>query len=244
MFPGQGARPRTIWVAAAPKTASTLLSMRLQHVLSWRTFWLMPRVFWRQPQQLQRNKEFEQYTGNVLIPQTHTMFNEHSNSWIERYDMDVVIPTRSILDSLISASDHSKSEAGLPFGYLPDSIKDMAPQDRLSYIIGTATGWYTQFYTSWHCAATQGKRVHFVSYDHMVNKPEDSLKQLLTDLHITRTDEEITAAVKYASNDVTRFNVGGDRFADASSLNQKLFASIVKAVCHNKTSAEALKGLL
>jgi len=189
--------------------------------------------------------EFGSYPGNVLIPQTHTMFNEASEHWMKKFDIHVVVPKRRLLDSLVSASEHSKTEAGLPFGYLPDSIKDMSDDERLSYVISVALGWYIQFYTGWHIASKSNEfKVIYVDYTHMVEKPTDNLRQLLSDLKVDRTDDEIKEAVEYASADKTRFNVGGDRSKECTAKHRALYSSMVKAAMANPDVASAVKALI
>jgi hypothetical protein len=240
-YPENAEPPRTIWIACAPKTGSTLLTALLHKLLGWRAIWPLKKGFWKQPQELNMTADFGNYKGHVLIPQTHTMFNENSLHWIKEYNVDVVIPVRSLVDSLVSAAEHSKANSGLPFGHLPDDITTLAVEDRQSLIISLATSWYIQFYTGWHFAALNRKiRVTYTSYDHFSTKPADALKQLISDLHIQRSNDQIMEAIAYATPDVTRMNIGGSRLNKMTKDQLKLLNSIV----HSASTSPQIKAAL
>jgi hypothetical protein len=237
----QGETPRTAWICAAPKTGSTLLTCALKRMLGWKSIWPLNKGFWRQAQELVLTPEFNRCRQNVLIPQTHTMFNENSLKWIKEYDIKVIIPFRDIHDSLVSASDHSAKQSGLPFGYLPDTIKDMDSKARLDYLITVATGWYIQFYTGWHIASQiPGVSVLYVSYNHLTTKTADALKTVQSGLSVIRTDEEIIDAVNHASKDKTRFNVGGSRAKDMTKDQKAAVDRCLTQASLNPDTKEAL----
>jgi hypothetical protein len=217
--------PKTVWVAAPPKSGSTWLSMMLSWLLDWPTMSLIAKAG-RQEQELRIHKTFVSCPTDVFLPHTHTKANETTIAFVKNFKVRVIIPTRNIPDTLMSVHDHLiRMGVSIPVAFIPPTYKTMSEDKQKAILIRLVLPWYINFYASWAYAHVEhGLRPLYVAYESMRADPTDTLRSCMRFIGLERADEQFKAAVEQANNEPTRFNYGlvgrGMSFFSHHELNE------------------------
>jgi hypothetical protein len=200
---------KTAWVCAPPKTGSTWISFMLAHTLNWRVMSLI-RVTGRAEQQLFPKAAYSNRTVDVFMPHCHVKATNETLRLVLNNDMRIIITTRDIYDTLLSAMEHCINLGVLlPTAFIPTNFSTFSDETKADFIIDMTLPWYISFYASWAVAiALYGVKVLWMPYETVLTDPHSALKRMCSHIGVTRTDKQIDAACLAADHEPSRFNKG------------------------------------
>jgi hypothetical protein len=202
--------PKTVWIAAPPKSGSTWLSKLVGASLGWQMMSLQPRGYPRREQELVATKKFRFSESHVFVPHHHTKASELTIEIVKNYNIRVILMTRDIYDMTLSLIDHLEQDGvNVPIGFIPISFKGLPFEQRARAVAKLLIPWYISFYASWAYAQHDHKlNVHIVSYESLHDNTLRTLASCITFAGEMRNVDVMNGAITRVKKEETRFNVG------------------------------------
>lgn len=206
---------KQVLLACFPKSGSTFISSKLACLPEWSRASFVP-FYGRRDQELEQSA-IEQSMASALISnknliaQHHCRATEHSLRLVNKFEMKVVVLVRSLMDVVISISDHWDRESVVsPMAYLDENLLaelDESPVTRLQFIVQHVLPWYVSFYLSWYRNREEVKGgVMFISYEQFFFDTMASFLEVVQFIGEDVAKDRLEAALGASSQ--TRLNKG------------------------------------
>ena len=199
-----------IFLACAPKTASTFLASVLREVSG------RPLVNF-----VYANEDNERdlyppamvsYATVDSIISTHLLPTGPNIRLLKEYGVKPTVLTRNLFDTTVSIFDHLKKEndLGALIGPVTNTYHEMSDEDKLNYIIDFALPWYFKFYAGWkRMSVLHELNVHWLTYQEVVQDSADVVRNIGSFYGLDFDSEKISQAVdSVRGSSQSRFNQG------------------------------------
>lgn len=209
-------RPQNrVLLACFPKSGSTFISQKLSQLPGWTRVKFVP-AYDRREQELEeaaivRSIQNTRKINKGIVAQHHCRACEHNLALINKYDIKVIVLTRSLMDVAVSLRDHWDRESVVaPMAYLSESLLadlDASLKSRLQFIVQHIMPWYVNFYLTWvqHHPEVLGG-VFFADYDRFFSNTQNHFLEVLD---FVRESHDKTSIEQILQSDgYTRLNKG------------------------------------
>lgn len=228
---------RIIWHFCTPKSASTYLMKQLLQATSGNGEVMPIRCV---PLHTNRPQVVCAYTvaesfGSFSKTRDKVMLGRHVHAAATNDLLDmisenhlVIVQTRSLMDTVVSAYDHLNRQPLLPMSAVTDAIwPTLSDCDKIDYLTHTYVPWHVQFVQSWD-RASAGMNTKWVDYREVIDDTEAVVRDILK--HFGVAPARISAAPLAKSN----FNVGRvGRGEEVLSATQRSKISSLVAMRNN-----------
>lgn len=192
-----------ILIACMPKSGSTYLSNAISRLPRFRKTSLVTH-YGRTEQDLDLRLALRKSRHNYVC-QHHVRYNEKTSDVINRFGVTPIVLVRNVFDCVPSIRDHLRKEAvESPTAYFFNAHPQMSDNNLERMIVQLVIPWYIQFYVSWKQCAD----AHWVTYDEVVQSPEDTLHRILRSTGAPHDLKTIRQCLAEAQDSADRRNVG------------------------------------
>ncbi|MEQ8830021.1 MAG: hypothetical protein RLW87_09445 [Alphaproteobacteria bacterium] len=204
LVPRLFARRDYIFVAALPKSGSTLLNNALIRLTGHFPHPLCDHHL--HEQNIMHSRLIDSW-GFRSIATQHTLATPLNVDYLGQFGIRPVVLVRDIFDAAVSLRDHTQREALATATFLPPpGYPAMNDAEKLDAIVDLALPWHLSFVASWQAAPLD---VLTISYEEMMRAPQAVLVKVLNHIGLPDLQAETAAAWQgAASDDDTRRNVG------------------------------------
>ncbi len=147
-----------------------------------------------------------------FVAQEHCRATPQNLAIAQGFDMNVVVLTRNIFDSLVSLRDMLAGDThGSVAALFQDDMKDMDEETQLDAVITRWAHWQLDFYTSWVRAERDGLiACQFWSYEDIMYDKVAAVQEICRQAGIKASPEHIRACVETVdgNKELSRKNVG------------------------------------
>ena len=181
----------------------------LGQLLGWQPNSLVP-AWDRREQEIDVRRMLEFPQVDLFSIQQHCRLSAPTRDFIKKFRVQVILQGRNLWDCLVSLRDHFLRESTVtPVCYVDDAFSGQLPDRQLDSVIDLAVPWFLNFYASWF-AGRQAGEVDFlwIDYESLCRDTAGQLRRIVNYLGLSRSDEEINAALRNAVGAATRLNVG------------------------------------
>ncbi len=201
---------KRVFLAAAPKSGSTLMTKMLREVFGWPIRDACGGYGYLE-QQIYPPRLIPFLDQDGLVGQQHLRGTPEAVEWLNLFGFQVVIMIRDFADTVVSFRDHHlKSGPECSMGFLTrEMLAGMSASEHIDYIITHMMPWYAAFVASWQDSAKKLKRPPvWINYRDLLPTPHVAIKRIAAALDIPVQDSAIDRSLSCVSREDTRFNVG------------------------------------
>jgi len=164
-----------VLVACMPKSASTSLTNAIGAYPGFRKIALAAAFGNREQELCQIRLSRYNHRGHY-VAQQHLRNSGFTQHLVAQYRLAPVVLVRDLPDVVLSLRDHLHRESrDAPMAIFTEAHLRQAPADLEETIVRLAMPWYLSFYVGWR----QDARAHFVAYEDLVQRPEDTIAGVL-----------------------------------------------------------------
>jgi len=199
---------RHVLLACFPKSGSTWLSGILSRLPGFIKADLVPG-YDRREQELCFERLLVYHAENY-VAQHHCRYSQSTERCLRAFSIEPVVLIRNLFDCVVSLRDHI--DGGIsdparvigPTAYVPEDYFGWSDDVRTDFIVDMIVPWYFNFYLGWRDCPD----AVWVGYEELVRDPSATVRRIADAVGLDADDAAIEQALRAASSQPTRRNVG------------------------------------
>ncbi len=192
-----------VMVAGFPKSGGTYLVHIIKNLPNMRLVQLSLGTD-RREQELS-NEKLILYHNKNYVSGNHTRYSSVTQKLIDTYMLHPIVLVRNIFDVVESLYDHFRLESTIiPMAYVPNDISEWDKNKALLFITEMVIPWYFNFYGTWSLCENK----LLLTYNDVTKNTFSTISKIVEYSKINCNKNEIDFAIKQASTEFTRKNVG------------------------------------